>query len=235
MACEFVQGSSKQVSTSTGTTLAYSGTTTVGNLLHVMVGWKRTAGVTGITAGVTGGAGNSYTANTLRTISVGAANTIRMQSFDVVNVLGAAHTVTVTLSGGTADRLFLAIAESTNPATVFHEMEDYGQNPNVTSQNARDAIAAAGGAIAYGFLFTTSDRTHTVPTGYAPIGTDQLEGKAAYQQLSAAGTYSGTWNWTGGSSHAIAVMDVYTAFVAAAPTARVFGTVASRGINFGIR
>ncbi len=233
MAIALVEGLTNQLGSGQLTiTKTFGSSVPVGRLITVMVGWYDAGGATQEISSVAGGAGNTYVA---RTTGGTSSNTLRMATYEVINVLAAAHTVTVTMSASTANRLFLAIGHwSGHHATAsFSSGVGLGVVASANTPGSITATEASGVSLTY--CSTTADRTIALPSGYTALGATQARMRAAYMLIPSAAAYSPTWTWTGGDGGSRAMHQLYLADLGAVPT---FGgginPLRSRGLNHGL-
>jgi len=234
MAAAFVQGKSA-VAVGPVSVIAptFNSAVALGELICVQVGWRESGGLTRTIASVVGGTGNTYTSQT----AFDVGGTLRMQTWWVINQHNAAHTITVTMSGSVSDRINCYISTASGVAATSPHLDDAtGSTSSGSSCNSGDVITDADGAILFSQVMVTVNRTYTQPTGYTGIGSALSRGWAGYREVDPAATYSAIWNWTGGSTGAIAMHNAFRAEPPAPPAAanRILNILASRGINRGL-
>jgi hypothetical protein len=233
MAVAFVQGKRTVTVTATTTIAAtFDSAVPVGDFIVVGVGWFDGGGATQTISSIVGGAGNTYTPNTLRTSGDGD---FRMQSQTVVNVLNAAHTVTVTFSAEVTNACSIWIVHLSGVAATGAIVDqNHASVTTGSSLDAGDVVTTADDGALLSFTILASVRTITRPTGYTETAAATTRSAGAYRLAEAADTYSAVWNWTGGNSRAIAIHDAYRAEPPAAPTTRVLNTLRTRAMNRGV-
>jgi hypothetical protein len=241
MAAAFVQGKGNTGNEVSVRTIVAGSSISIGEVIWVCAAWFDDDGVTSMTAAVTDSAGNTYTSNTLRTKTGTAANNSRMQSFYTVNGTAAAHTITITLTGGPAFRLHVdAIVLSGVDTSTPLIAQNWGQTVGSSDSdiNAGDLITTADGAILVSMVATSADRTYTTPTGYtratATTTEDSNRAHAVYRAVGAADTYSCVHSWSSGSTNGLTVHDAFRATIVAAPATRVLNTLRTRTLNKGV-
>ena len=162
-----------------------------------------------------------------------------MQVHTVENVLNAAHTVTVTLSGSVATTLYLWIVHLAGVANTSPlATEAYGTTNDAGSVNAGNGTTSTDDGILLSFcMLESTGRTISVPTGFTVIPiTSGTRGKGAYKEVSAADTYAAVWNWTGGNSKSIAIHEAYLAEPVIIVATRIpFDLVNTRAFNHGFQ
>jgi hypothetical protein len=239
MAAAFVQGKGNNGTSVSVRTIVLGSSVAIGDILWVCGAWVEGGGGAATrTAAVTDSAGNTYVQNTQRTKTGTGSNNSRINSFYCINGTAAAHTITVTLTGGSVG--FMAVnAIELSGVDVSDPLvqENWGQGI-VSTVNAGSLVTDADDAILVSMIMLSNARTFISPDGYTrSTATTTEDGSLAhcvYRAVGAADTYPCVHSWTGGDSNGIAVHDGFRATIIPAPTTRVLNKLRTRALNRGI-